>query len=80
MEKLTKEEIEEALLSLLFSNKVFAKCYACGKYLNYTEYYSSHCSVCGKIDKNNIIIIDLASSKTDEAVNNCPNNWNISKN
>jgi hypothetical protein len=75
MEKLTKEELEEALLSLLYNNKVFAKCYACKKYLNYTEYYAANCSVCGKIDKDNILIVDLNAS-----IENVNANANILKN
>jgi uncharacterized Zn finger protein len=56
---------QTVVYDLLLKNKIFCKCPSCQKYLVLFEIYNAHCAECGNINKDEILLIDLFSQKSD---------------
>ncbi len=56
--------IFKTILQLLITKQIFIKCPSCGKSLGIFETFNEHCSFCGDINHNDMIIIQgLRSDK-----------------
>lgn len=70
LEKDNYVKLFKVIVTLIFERKAFAKCQNCSKYLSLFEVYNGNCSICGKIDFNDIMIIK--NIMDDEDSNNNP--------
>jgi len=70
------QKIYTSLYRLLLTGKVFVKCPKCKKSLGLFEIYNEHCSFCGSIDCNKMIVVEGYISNNIRTNDNIPNNIN----
>ena len=52
--EISKNEIEESLLTLVETGEIWASCPHCTIPLSFKEYKKKNCSTCGKFDLNEV--------------------------